>query len=33
MVRTRDQIRFLLNDRDIVLSDVGPSDTLLDFLR
>ncbi|SFT57665.1 xanthine dehydrogenase small subunit [Sedimentitalea nanhaiensis] len=29
----RDEIRFLLNGRDIVLPDVGASQTLLDFLR
>ncbi|MDB6179894.1 xanthine dehydrogenase small subunit [Paracoccus fistulariae] len=27
------QMRFLLNDQEIVLTDVGPSDTLLDHLR
>ena len=30
---TRTEIRFLLNDREVRLSKVGPSDTLLDFLR
>ncbi|MFP7571399.1 xanthine dehydrogenase small subunit [Marivita sp. S2033] len=29
----RSEIRFVLNDRDITLTDVGASDTLLDFLR
>ena len=29
----RTQIRFVLNDRDIALDAVGPSETLLDFLR
>ncbi|WP_226781723.1 xanthine dehydrogenase small subunit [Oceaniglobus trochenteri] len=29
----RSEIRFVLNDRDIVLDSVGASDTLLDFLR
>ena len=33
MAETRNQIRFILNDRDIVLSNVGSADTLLDFLR
>lgn len=29
----RSEIRFLLNDRDISISDLGASNTLLDFLR
>lgn len=29
----RSEIRFLLNGRDVALSDVGADDTLLDFLR
>ncbi len=29
----RSEIRFLLNDREIATSDLGASDTLLDFLR
>jgi len=29
----RSEIRFVLNDRDVTLSRVGASDTLLDFLR
>lgn len=29
----RNEIRFVLNDRDIRVSDVGASDTLLDFIR
>lgn len=29
----RREIRFLLNDREIAVSDLGASDTLLDFLR
>ena len=33
MAETRNQIRFILNDRDIVLGDVRSADTLLDFLR
>ncbi len=33
MANVRNQIRLILNDRDIVLTDVGPSDTLLDLLR
>ena len=33
MPTVRDRIRFILNDRDVVLTDVGPSDTLLDYLR
>ncbi len=28
-----DAIRFLLNDTEIVLTEAGPADTLLDFLR
>ncbi|GHF02980.1 xanthine dehydrogenase small subunit [Aliiroseovarius zhejiangensis] len=30
---TRSEIRFVLNDRDVTLTCVGASDTLLDFLR
>ena len=33
MVETRNAIRFILNDRDVVLESVGSADTLLDFLR
>jgi xanthine dehydrogenase small subunit len=33
MATARAQIRFILNDQDVVLTDVGPSDTLLDYLR
>jgi len=29
----RTEIRFVLNDRDVRISDVGASDTLLDFIR
>ena len=30
---TRTEIRFVLGDREVRLDQVGPSDTLLDFLR
>ena len=30
---TRNEIRFILNDRDVTLFDVGAPDTVLDFLR
>ncbi|UUP16959.1 xanthine dehydrogenase small subunit [Nitratireductor thuwali] len=33
MPKTRHQIRFLLNDRDVSLADVTPDETLLDYLR
>ena len=33
LAATRDEIRFLLNDREIRLREVGSSDTLLDHLR
>ena len=33
MTATRDEIRFLLNDRELRLKGVRPSDTLLDHLR
>ncbi len=33
LVQTRSEIRFLLNDEPVVLSTVGSSDMLLDFLR
>lgn len=33
MTKIRKEIRFLLNDRVIAVSEVGASDTLLDFLR
>ncbi len=33
LVQTRSEIRFLLNDEPVVLSSVGSSDMLLDFLR
>jgi xanthine dehydrogenase small subunit len=33
MVETRDHIRFLLNDTEVVLRDVAPDETLLDYLR
>ncbi len=33
MVNIRNEIRFLLNDRTVHLTDVGASDTLLDYLR
>lgn len=33
MASPRTEIRFLLNDREVRLSEVGPSDTLLDHLR
>ena len=33
MADVRNQIRFILNDRDVVLTDAAPSDTLLDYLR
>ncbi len=33
MVQTRNHIHFLLNGREVHSSDVGASDTLLDFLR
>ncbi|MFZ7091234.1 xanthine dehydrogenase small subunit [Primorskyibacter sp. 2E233] len=32
-MKTRSEVRFILNDRDVVLDRVGASDTLLDFLR
>lgn len=32
-MKTRDHIRFILNDRDIALHSVGPNDSLLDYLR
>ncbi len=33
MAQASDSIRFILNDSEIVLSDVAPTSTLLDFLR
>ncbi|PDT42266.1 MULTISPECIES: xanthine dehydrogenase small subunit [Sinorhizobium] len=33
MAQASDSIRFILNDTEIALSDVAPTDTLLDFLR
>ncbi|APG91998.1 xanthine dehydrogenase small subunit [Sinorhizobium americanum] len=33
MTQASDSIRFILNDTEIALSDVAPTDTLLDFLR
>ena len=33
MVAVRNNIRFILNDQDVVLSEVKSSDTLLDYLR
>ncbi|AWI58098.1 xanthine dehydrogenase small subunit [Sinorhizobium fredii] len=33
MAQASDSIRFILNDREVALSDVAPTDTLLDFLR
>ncbi len=33
MATTRSEIRFLLNGAEVRLSDVGPDETLLDFLR
>jgi xanthine dehydrogenase small subunit len=33
MAGTRNEIRFLLNAREVRISTAGPSDTLLDFLR
>ncbi|PWK65730.1 xanthine dehydrogenase small subunit [Aminobacter sp. AP02] len=32
-VKTRNEIRFILNSEDVALGDVAPSETLLDFLR
>ena len=32
-VNVRKEIRFILNDRDVSLSDVAPDQTLLDWLR
>jgi len=32
-LKTRTELRFLLNGDDVVLSDVGPDETLLDYLR
>ncbi|MEO5326029.1 xanthine dehydrogenase small subunit [Mesorhizobium sp. CC13] len=32
-VKTRNQIRFILNGEDVALSDVAPAETLLDYLR
>ena len=32
-MQTRDEIRFLLNGRDVAVQAVGAGDTLLDFLR
>ena len=29
----RSELRFILNGRDVVLSDVAPDQTLLDWLR
>lgn len=33
MSSTRNELRFILNGRDVALSDVRPDETLLDFLR
>ncbi|TCN32429.1 xanthine dehydrogenase small subunit [Sinorhizobium americanum] len=33
MAQASDSIRFILNDTEIALSDITPTDTLLDFLR
>ena len=32
-VKVRNEIRFILNDRDVSLKDVAPDQTLLDWLR
>ena len=33
MLKTRHEIRFILNGEDVSLSDVRPDETLLDYLR
>ena len=32
-LKTRSELRFILNGRDVALSDVAPDQTLLDWLR
>src|SRR5262245_55171203 len=32
-IKTRNEIRFLLHGEDVVLGDVAPEETLLDYLR
>ena len=32
-VKVRNEIRFILNDRDVSLKNVAPDQTLLDWLR
>ena len=33
MIKIRSEIRFILNDHDVLLSQIGASDTLLEYLR